>query len=124
MNNVLSVIQLNTYIKRLFEKDFVLKNVTVEGELSNFKRHSSGHIYFTLKDDKAQVSCVLFRSYLDGSERQLHDGAKVVVNSGTDGVIDVEQGDIVGVLGQKKPAPNAALRTDDSCFDQRLTYRV
>ncbi len=79
MNNVLSVIQLNTYIKRLFEKDFVLKNVTVEGELSNFKRHSSGHIYFTLKDDKAQVSCVLFRSYLDGSERQLHDGAKVVV---------------------------------------------
>lgn len=79
INNILSVIQLNTYIKRMFEKDYILKNVSVEGELSNFKRHSSGHIYFTLKDDKAQVSCVLFKSYLSGIEDQLHDGAKVVI---------------------------------------------
>jgi len=79
IKNVLSVIQLNIYIKRIFEKDYILKNVSVEGELSNFKRHSSGHIYFTLKDDKAGVSCVLFRSYLSGIEDQLHDGAKVVI---------------------------------------------
>lgn len=79
INNILSVIQLNTYIKHMFEKDYILKNVSVEGELSNFKRHSSGHIYFTLKDDKAQVSCVLFRSYLSGIEDELHDGAKVVI---------------------------------------------
>lgn len=80
MHNILSVIQLNTYIKRIFEKDYVLKDVSVEGELSNFKRHSSGHIYFTLKDDKAQVSCVLFKTYLSGIEKELHDGARVVIS--------------------------------------------
>ena len=76
---VISVVQLNTYIKRIFEQDFLLKNLSVEGELSNFKKHSSGHIYFTLKDDKAQVSCVLFSSYLKGSERELKDGDQVIV---------------------------------------------
>lgn len=75
----LSVYQLNAYIKRIFEQDYVLKSVTVEGELSNFKKHSSGHIYFTLKDDKAQVSCVLFKGYLTGEEHKLHDGAKVTI---------------------------------------------
>jgi exodeoxyribonuclease VII large subunit len=77
--NCLSVYQLNTYIKRVFEQDYILKSVTVEGELSNFKKHSSGHIYFTLKDDKSQVSCVLFKGYLTGEEHKLHDGAKVVI---------------------------------------------
>lgn len=76
---VISVIQLNTYIKKIFEQDFLLKNLNVEGELSNFKKHSSGHIYFTLKDDKAQVSCVLFSSYLNGSEKGLKDGDQVIV---------------------------------------------
>lgn len=79
MNNVMSVIQLNTYIKRKFEQDFVLKNLSVEGELSNFKRHSSGHLYFTLKDEKAAVSCVMFRTYTGGLDRDLRDGVKVVV---------------------------------------------
>lgn len=77
--NCLSVFQLNSYIKRVFEQDYVLKSVTVEGELSNFKKHSSGHIYFTLKDEKSQVSCVLFKGYLTGDEDKLHDGAKVVI---------------------------------------------
>jgi exodeoxyribonuclease VII large subunit len=80
MHNILSVLQLNTYIKRIFEKDYVLKDVSVEGELSNFKKHGSGHIYFTLKDDKAQVSCVLFKSNLSGIEDELRDGSKVVVS--------------------------------------------
>lgn len=79
MKNVLSVIQLNIYIKRLFEQDYVLKNVEVEGELSNFKKHSSGHIYFTLKDDKAAISSVLFRSYLSNVDENLKNGDKVVV---------------------------------------------
>lgn len=78
-SNSLSVYQLNAYIKRVFEQDYVLKSVTVEGELSNFKKHSSGHIYFTLKDEKAQVSCVLFKGYLTGEEHKLHDGAKVTI---------------------------------------------
>jgi exodeoxyribonuclease VII large subunit len=79
MDNILSVFQLNTYIKRTFEQDFILKSLSVEGELSNFKAHGSGHYYFTLKDDKAQVSCVLFRSYTRGDEKELSDGTKVVV---------------------------------------------
>ncbi len=79
MNNVLSVIQLNTYIKRKFEQDYVLKDVSVEGELSNFKRHSSGHLYFTLKDDKAGVSCVMFRTYTGEETRGLRDGDKVII---------------------------------------------
>lgn len=79
MDNVLSVFQLNTYIKRTFEQDFILKALSVEGELSNFKAHGSGHYYFTLKDNKAQVSCVLFRSYVTGEERDLSDGTKVIV---------------------------------------------
>ncbi len=79
MNNVLSVIQLNTYIKRKFDQDYVLKNVSVEGELSNFKRHSSGHLYFTLKDDKASVSCVMFRTYTGGLTEGLRDGDKVII---------------------------------------------
>lgn len=79
MDNILSVFQLNTYIKRTFEQDFILKSVSVEGELSNFKAHGSGHYYFTLKDNKAQVSCVLFRSYTTGQERDLADGVQVIV---------------------------------------------
>ena len=79
MDNILSVFQLNTYIKRTFEQDFILKSLSVEGELSNFKAHGSGHYYFTLKDDKAQVSCVLFRSYTTGDERSLKDGTQVIV---------------------------------------------
>lgn len=79
MDKTLSVLQLNTYIKRLLERDFVLKKVRIEGELSNFKHHGSGHIYFTLKDDEAQVSCVQFRSRVKGHEYELRDGDKVIV---------------------------------------------
>ncbi len=79
MDNILSVFQLNTYIKHTFENDFILKSISVEGELSNFKAHGSGHYYFTLKDSKAQVSCVLFRSYVTGEEKSLADGDKVIL---------------------------------------------
>ncbi len=79
MDKTLSVLQLNTYIKRLLERDFVLKRVSIEGELSNFKHHGSGHLYFTLKDDEAQVSCVQFRSRVNGNEYELKDGDKVIV---------------------------------------------
>lgn len=78
--NVLSVIQLNNYIKRMFEKDFILKNVRVEGEISNFKRHSSGHLYFTLKDDQGAISCVMFRTYTDKIIGKVQNGAKVIIH--------------------------------------------
>ena len=57
----LTVSELTAYVKRLLDRDEVLSQVTVRGELSNFTRHRSGHLYFSLKDDASQLSCVCFR---------------------------------------------------------------
>ena len=57
-----SVTQLTQYIKLLLDRDEILSQVCVRGELSNYKAHSSGHQYFTLKDEGAVISCVMFRS--------------------------------------------------------------
>ena len=59
---VFTVSHVNSYIKSLIDRDYVLSNIWVEGEISNFKRHSSGHIYFTLKDKDGAISCIMFRS--------------------------------------------------------------
>lgn len=56
----MSVTDLNTYIKRNFDNDFILSNLTLMGEISNFKAHSSGHLYFSLKDESSKVNCVMF----------------------------------------------------------------
>lgn len=56
-----SVGQINRYIRNLFENDFVLNSFWVKGEISNFKAHTSGHFYFTLKDASASIQCVMFR---------------------------------------------------------------
>ena len=60
MANIYSVVQISNYIKNMFDSDFVLENVSVSGEVSNCKYHSSGHIYFTLKDKNATLSAVMF----------------------------------------------------------------
>jgi len=59
---VVSVSELTRYIKRLFDTDGMLRGLFVRGEVSNFKRHSSGHLYFTLKDEHSSIRCVMFRS--------------------------------------------------------------
>ena len=61
-NNILSVSQLTTYLRGLLESDEILQDVWVEGEISNFSRPSSGHLYFTLKDQDAAVRCVMWRN--------------------------------------------------------------
>lgn len=74
-----SVSEANGYIRDLFETDFRLKDIEVEGEISNFTRARSGHLYFTLKDDSSQMRCVMWRSH---AERLLFDpsgGDQVVV---------------------------------------------
>lgn len=76
--NALSVSKLNRYIKRLLEDDFVLKEIFVNGEVSNLKKHSSGHFYFTLKDSKAQISAVMFKSYTNSLDFSLENGMNVV----------------------------------------------
>ncbi|MBC7960794.1 MAG: exodeoxyribonuclease VII large subunit, partial [Vallitaleaceae bacterium] len=78
-SNILSVAQVNAYIKKLFEMDYIVKNVWIQGEVSNCKLHSSGHVYFTLKDATSAISCVLFKGYRqNGSEIALRDGMKVI----------------------------------------------
>ena len=59
---ILSVTELNEYIKAKIETDRLLKNINIKGEISNFTRHSSGHLYFSLKDDTSVIRAVMFKS--------------------------------------------------------------
>ena len=61
MANIYTVLQINSYIKNMFDTDFVLKNINIQGEISNLKYHTSGHIYFTLKDKDSTISAVIDR---------------------------------------------------------------
>ena len=75
--DALSVTELTSYIRRLFDGDSLLNRVRVRGELSNFRRHHSGHCYFTLKDSGASLRCVMFRSRVQLLRFEPADGARV-----------------------------------------------
>lgn len=75
-----SVSELTQYIRELFEIDYRLQDVEVSGEISNFTRARSGHLYFTLKDDKAQLKCVMWRTAAERIRFQPQDGDAVVLN--------------------------------------------
>lgn len=80
MQKVYSVGQINTYIKNLFASDYLLNRLYIKGEVSNCKYHSSGHIYFTIKDDTGALACVMFKSYrAKGLLFHMTDGQSVVV---------------------------------------------
>lgn len=76
---VLSVGQLNEYVRRSLAADPMLKRVKLRGEISNFKRHTSGHLYFSLKDEEARIACVMFRSSADSLRLRPMDGMRVVL---------------------------------------------
>ncbi|CAM3013246.1 exodeoxyribonuclease VII large subunit [Hathewaya histolytica] len=76
---VLTVSNLNNYIKKSFDNDVILNNVYVKGELSNFKVHSSGHIYFSIKDSGSKLNCIMFRDYANTLKFTPKEGDKVVV---------------------------------------------
>ena len=78
MNNVYSVTQVNLYIKNMFVRDYTLSNIYVKGEVSNCKYHTSGHIYFTLKDGQGQIACVMFAGQRSGLKFQMKEGQSVV----------------------------------------------
>lgn len=59
---IIKISELVNYIKNRLDSDIYLQNIVVQGEISNFINHRSGHWYFTLKDDKARMSCVMFKS--------------------------------------------------------------
>lgn len=75
----LSVTQANNYIKKIIDNDFILNNLCVKGELSNFKLHSSGHLYFSLKDENSKVNCVMFRNYAENIDFIPQNGMMVTV---------------------------------------------
>ncbi|MFI3213712.1 MAG: exodeoxyribonuclease VII large subunit [Eubacteriales bacterium] len=84
MQNVYTVAQLNTYIKNMFTQDYLLQSLFIKGEVSNCKYHSSGHIYFTLKDGKSSVACVMFARQRQGLGFQLQEGQSVIVEGNVD----------------------------------------
>lgn len=84
MQNVYTVEQINRYIKNMFTQDYLLRSVSISGEVSNCKYHSSGHIYFTLKDQKSTLSCVMFATNRAGLNFTLAEGQQVVVEGSID----------------------------------------
>ena len=76
--NPISVTELNKYIKQKFEDDEYFANILVEGEISNYKRHYTGHLYFTLKDDKSLIKCIMFKTYTGYLDFEPQDGMKVI----------------------------------------------
>ncbi len=79
MKDVYSVATLNQYIKHLFASDYNLNNIMVSGEVSNCKYHTSGHIYFTLKDKSAAIACVMFAgNRTTGLKFRLGEGMQVI----------------------------------------------
>lgn len=77
--NIYSVGQINNYIKNMFSQDFMLRNISVKGEISNCKYHTSGHIYFTIKDAAGTISAIMFAGSRRGLGFTMKEGDKVIV---------------------------------------------
>lgn len=79
MQNVYSVKQVNAYIKNMFTQDYMLSRIYVKGEVSNCKYHTSGHIYFSLKDESGTISCIMFAGQRSGLSFRMTEGQQVIV---------------------------------------------
>ncbi len=79
MRNVYSVGQVNAYIKNMFTQDFMLNRIYVKGEVSNCKYHTSGHIYFSLKDESGMIACIMFAGQRGGLSFRMQEGQQVIV---------------------------------------------
>ena len=106
----ISVSELNSYIKNKIADDEYLNNVLIKGEISNFKNHYTGHMYFTLKDENSLIKCIMFKSYAQKLDFMPKDGMKVFVLGGVsvferDGIYQIYvkamQEDGVGILYKK-----------------------
>ena len=85
MKNVYTVRQVNSYIKNMFAQDFMLNRIYVKGEVLNLKYHTSGHIYFSLKDESGTIACVMFAGSRSGLSFRMEEGQQIIVL----GVVDV-----------------------------------
>lgn len=79
IKNIYSVAQVNNYIKNMFAQDFMLRRISVSGEVSNCKYHTSGHIYFTIKDGGSALNAIMFAGNRRGLSFPMQDGDHVVV---------------------------------------------
>lgn len=75
----ITVTKLNSYVKALIDNDELLNNIYIKGEISNFKRHYTGHLYFTLKDKNSLIKCVMFKTYTSYLNFEPKDGDNVVI---------------------------------------------
>lgn len=75
----ITITELNKYIKDKVAEDEFLQNVYIKGEISNFKNHYTGHMYFTLKDENSLIECIMFKTYTTRLKFMPKDGMKVVV---------------------------------------------
>lgn len=125
-NMAVTVSQLNSYIKEKIANDEYLNNILVKGEISNFKNHYTGHMYFTLKDENSLIKCIMFKSYAQKLEFMPKDGMKVFAFGGVsvferDGVYQIYvkamQEDGVGALYKKYEELKQKLETE-GYFDQ------
>ncbi len=82
--NIYSVAQINSYIREMISQDFLLNGLMIRGEVSNLTDHASGHLYFTLKDEKAAISCVMFAGNRRGLRFPLREGMQVVASGDVD----------------------------------------
>ena len=89
MKSSYSVGQINSYIKNMFAQDYLLRSVCVKGEVSNVKYHSSGHIYFTMKDNTGTLACVMFAGARKGLTFRLQEGQQIL----TQGKIEIYERD-------------------------------
>jgi exodeoxyribonuclease VII large subunit len=128
MNQVYSVTQINLYIKDMFARDYALNRIYVKGEVSNCKYHTSGHIYFTLKDSNGQMACVMFAGQRSGLAFRLQEGQSVIVLGSVnvyerDGKYQLYAREILldgaGILYQKFEELKRKL-SDEGIFDESL----
>ena len=89
MASVYTVSQVTAYIRNMFTQDFALNRISIRGEVSNCKYHTSGHVYFTLKDGGAQIAAVMFAGQRKGLDFELQEGQEVTVS----GTVDVYERD-------------------------------
>ena len=128
----ISVSQLNNYIKDKIADDEYLNNVLVKGEISNFKNHYTGHMYFTLKDENSLIKCIMFKSYAQRLDFMPKDGMKVFVLGGVsvferDGVYQIYvkamQEDGIGALYKKYEELKQRLE-QEGYFDERYKQKI
>ena len=128
----ISVSELNSYIKNKIADDEYLNNVLIKGEISNFKNHYTGHMYFTLKDENSLIKCIMFKSYAQKLDFMPKDGMKVFVLGGVsvferDGIYQIYvkamQEDGVGILYKKYEELKQRL-DEEGYFDESHKQKI